>query len=219
MIEDRLAIALERGAKELGVPLTSGVFSKLQHYLALLQKWNQAYNLTAIREPEDMLRLHILDSLTVVPWVQKNRESLQRIIDVGTGAGLPGIVLAVLFGDLPVTLLDSNGKKTRFLIQAKAELSLVNVTVVQERVERYQPEHRYDAIFSRAFATLGDMTDNAQHLLADNGRFLAMKGQYPEAEMSDLASACCIEASYALTIPGVNADRHLIEISMPKGAS
>jgi len=219
MNQENLRIALVQGAEQLGLQLSESIVSQLEQYLVLLQKWNQAYNLTAIRDPEQMLRLHILDSLTVVPWVQKHLEKLSTVIDVGTGAGLPGVVLAIIFDRLPVTLLDSNGKKTRFLTQVANELRLENVSVVQERVERFQPNQRYDAVFSRAFATLADMTDNAQHLLARDGRFLAMKGQYPKDEIAKLPGSYCVEASYDLHIPGVLADRHLIEISMSKGDS
>src|SRR5690606_24137107 len=166
---------IARGAAQLDDPLSAGQLHLLSEYVRLLIKWDKAYILTAIREPERMVPLHLLDSLAVHPYVQE----AQNIIDVGTGPGLPGMVLAIMNPHKNFTLLDSNGKKTRFLFQARTALNLQNVTIVNDRVEAYHPASPFDMIVSRAFASLADMTRWCQHLRAPQGCFLAMKGQYP----------------------------------------
>jgi len=206
-----------QGAKELGLDLPEPIQIQLLRYLDLIIKWNKAYNLTAIREPLDMIRLHLLDSLaiaeTVAQFIPNNSVSV-RMIDVGTGAGLPGVVLAVLNPNIEMSLLDTNGKKCRFLNQVKIELGLKNMTVVNHRVETYQPDQPFQVVLSRAFATLKDMTDNAQHLLSDDGRFLAMKGRYPEQELEELDQRFSFEKAYPLNIPGLDVERYLIEIAL-----
>lgn len=209
MIAADLRSRLEAGASSLGVDLDQNQFTLLCEYLALLQKWNKAYNLTAIKEIEQMLGLHILDSLAILPHLCG-----QTFIDVGTGAGLPGLILAMQNPSCSVTLLDSNGKKTRFLTQAKTELGLSNVEVVHSRVEAYRPENKFDGVLSRAFATLKDMTDNASPLVANNGRFWAMKGRVPTTELEDLGADIRLEKVIALHVPEVSAERHLVELSL-----
>lgn len=199
---------LREGAEQLSLTLTDRQVGLLLDYLELLLKWNSAYNLTAIREPEQMLCLHLLDSLSIAPLI-----SGQHILDVGTGPGLPGIPLAIYYPQRQFTLMDSNGKKTRFLFQVRNQLGLSNVKEVQSRVEAFQTNTRFDAITSRAFTSLVDMVEKTGHLLSDNGRFFAMKGQYPEEELSVLPKHYNVVASHQLRVPGVNGERHLIEIS------
>lgn len=199
---------LRAGLAQLSLVLTDQQVELLLEYLALLQKWNKAYNLTAIRDPRDMLHLHLLDSLSIVPHVKG-----ERLIDVGTGPGLPGIPLAICFPQRSFTLLDSNGKKTRFLFQAINNLKLGNVVELQSRVEAFRPEPRFDAVLSRAFTSLADMVEKCAHLLADGGRFYAMKGQYPQQELSELPKHYNVIASHRLEVPGVEGQRHLVEIA------
>ncbi len=199
---------LRTGLAQLSLVLTDQQIELLLEYLNLLLKWNRAYNLTAIRDPQEMLGLHLLDSLSIASFVQG-----ERIIDVGTGPGLPGIPLAICFPERSVTLLDSNGKKTRFLFHVKTSLGLDNVQEVQSRVEAYQPQQPFDAVTSRAFSSLLDMVDKCSHLLAPKGRFYAMKGQYPEQELSDLPKHYNVVASHQLKVPGVEGQRHLVEIA------
>lgn len=199
---------LSHGAKQLAIELSEQQHQALLGYLQLFLKWNKAYNLTAIREPERMVNLHLLDSLVVHPFIQ----DAQRIIDVGTGAGLPGVVLAILNPEKEFTLLDSNGKKTRFLTQVKAELGLANLTVANARVEAYQDAQGFDMITSRAFASLADMTHWCAHLRNKTGCFLAMKGQYPQEEIDAIAEHYQITASYELRVPNVEGERHLLKI-------
>lgn len=196
------------GAKALAIELSSAQVTDLYAYLELLVKWNKAYNLTAIREPERMVNLHLLDSLAVHSHIQKAKQ----IIDVGTGPGLPGIVLAIMNPSKTFTLLDSNGKKTRFLFQAKIALNLSNVVIVNDRVEEFKPDQLFDIVTSRAFASLSDMTKWCAHLLAKDGIFLAMKGQYPEDEIAAIAKQYDLIKSEPLTIAGVEGERHLLTI-------
>lgn len=205
---DALGQQLHAGAKKLGIELTEAQLEALLAYLQLLIKWNKAYNLTAIRQPERMVGLHLLDSLAVHPYVQE----ATNLIDVGTGAGLPGVVLAIMNPDKQFTLLDSNGKKTRFLVQAKIDLKLDNLTVVNSRVEAYQPDVLFDMIISRAFASLADMTGWCKHLLANDGCFLAMKGLYPEEEITAIANEYQVIEKHELEIPQVEGERHLLTI-------
>ncbi len=199
---------LRQGAESLGIELSEAQLQALLDYLALLQKWNKAYNLTAIRDKSGMVALHLLDSLAVHPAVA----DVQRIIDVGTGPGLPGIVLAIMNPGKDFTLLDSNGKKTRFLFQAKTALGLSNVTIVNDRVEAYNPPQPFDMIVSRAFASLADMTGWCQHLRAEDGCFLAMKGQFPQQEIDDLQGQFVVTHTTELQVPGVEGQRHLLRM-------
>jgi 16S rRNA (guanine527-N7)-methyltransferase len=205
--ESQLADILEAGMQNMGVDYTSLQRDQLLAYLELLISWNKAYNLTAIRDPAQMIALHLLDSLTVLPHVTG-----EHLIDVGTGAGLPGIPLAIMYPDKQFTLLDSNGKKTRFLFQVRCHLGLTNVVEIQSRVEQHQPRKCYDAVLSRAFTSIADMVDKCHHLLAAQGVFLAMKGKFPQSELSEVAKDYKVETSHTLQVPGVEGERHLIVI-------
>ncbi|MEH6466554.1 MAG: 16S rRNA (guanine(527)-N(7))-methyltransferase RsmG, partial [Porticoccus sp.] len=155
-----LELILREGLQQLSLALSDQQVSLLMEYLGLLEKWNGAYNLTSIREPEQMLRLHLLDSLSIAHLIKG-----ERIIDVGTGPGLPGIPLAITYPERQFTLMDSNGKKTRFLFQVRTQLGLTNVTEIQSRVEEYQPTRRFDGVTSRAFTSLKDMVEKCAHLI------------------------------------------------------
>lgn len=204
---DEYRSRLVDGANQLGVSLTESQSSQLLCYLTLLNKWNKAYNLTAVRNPEEMLTRHLIDSLSIVPWVKG-----ENIIDVGTGPGLPGIPLAILFPETRFTLLDSNGKKTRFLTQCKLEIGLGNVTVVHGRVEEFQPQCPFDQVISRAFSAIENMVSWCSHLVDDRGQFLAMKGLFPEEELTSLPDGYKVEQSHSLEVPGSDGERHLIII-------
>lgn len=183
-------------------PLTD----RLLAYLALLARWNAAYNLTAIREPAQMVRLHLLDSLSIVPFVGG------ALADIGSGAGLPGIPLALARADITVTSIESAGKKARFQRQAQRELGLDNFTVVAARAEAYRTEKLFDCLVSRAFGSLAQFVRVGGHLLAPGGRLLAMKGADPHAEVADLPSGWQVTATHALDVPGLDARRHLLVI-------
>jgi len=185
--------------------LSTTALEQLYHYLLLLDKWNHTYNLTSVRNIEAMIPLHILDSLSITDYLHG-----KRIIDVGTGAGLPGIPLAIIHPDKEFVLLDSNGKKTRFLVHVLPQLKLDNVTVVQERVENYHPEQCFDSVVSRAFSSLNDFVHKTQHLCCVDGQFLAMKGQYPQEELGDIAKSFRVVSVQLLIVPGLSAERHLI---------
>lgn len=204
---DAFRTPLVEGASQLGVALTDTQVTALLCYLELLNKWNKAYNLTAVRNPEEMLYRHLLDSLSVVTRVKG-----QRIIDVGTGPGLPGIPLAILFPETDFTLLDSNGKKTRFLTQCKLEMGLDNVTVIHGRVEEFRPQVPFDQVVSRAFSAIENMVNWCAHLVDDHGMFLAMKGLFPKEELSSLPDGYSVTESVELDVPGCDGERHLIII-------
>ncbi len=187
---------LTKGMQQLGLDFA---IDKLLQYLALLHKWNQAYNLTAIRDLNSMVTLHLLDSLAILPWVHGH-----RILDVGTGAGLPGVPLALANPSLHVVLLDSNGKKIRFLQEVKRALALDNIEMIQTRVESYRPPSNFDTVTSRAFSDLQHMLDCTSHLIAPDGIWLAMKGRQSEAELAGINRAHRIE-SY--TVPGIGGER------------
>lgn len=198
---------LGAGLNELQISLSEAQQAKLIAYLELLVRWNSAYNLTAIRDPQQMVARHLLDSLAVLPHLRG-----ECFIDVGTGPGLPGIPLAIACPDRHFTLLDSNGKKTRFLFQARTALELANVQEVNTRVEGFQPAQPFDAVLSRAFSSLPDMVEKCAHLTREDGLFLAMKGKFPQTELSDLAKAYKVDAPVRLQVPGVSEERHLIVI-------
>ena len=196
---------LAAGITALGLTLPDGAEAKLLAYLALLEKWNRVYNLTAVRDAERMVSHHLLDSLAAVPYFQG-----AAVLDVGSGGGLPGIPLAIARPDMQVTLIDSIAKKTAFLLQVKAELGLANLNVVTSRVEDYQPETRFDVVTSRAFSDLKEFVTLTRHLLKPAGRWLAMKGLMPHEEIASLPGWVRVSANHALAVPGVEASRHLI---------
>lgn len=199
---------LREGAAAMGVALTENQAVQMLAYIELFHKWNQAYNLSAIRDIESQVDRHLLDSLSVAPYIDA-----EQLIDVGTGGGLPGIPLAILYPQKRFTLLDSNGKKARFLFQVKTQLRLDNVQIQNCRVEAFQPQQRFDAVISRAFASLKDMTDGCRHLLSDNGVFYAMKGIYPTDELSALEKNYKVSQSYPLQIPREEGERHLLVLT------
>jgi len=198
---------LARGLQQLSLRLDGDYQQKLLAYLALLEKWNAAFNLTAVREPGEMVSKHLLDSLTVLPHLHG-----ARILDVGTGAGLPGIPLALAAPERHFTLLDSNGKKTRFVTQVVLSLGMRNVTVVKARVEEYREAAGFDSIVSRAFANLADFVTASAHLLAPGGRWLAMKGVWPEPEATALPAGLR-QRAHPVRVPELPAVRHVIEVS------
>ncbi|RDL44922.1 16S rRNA (guanine(527)-N(7))-methyltransferase RsmG [Marinomonas piezotolerans] len=196
---------LKWGADKMGVSLSNHTIEQLVQYLDMLQKWNKAYNLTAIRDADKMVSLHLLDSLATLPFITG-----QNIIDVGTGPGLPGMVLAICLPDKNFTLLDSNGKKTRFLTQVKMEMGLSNVSVANERVEKHARQGEYDHVTSRAFASLEDMINWCLPLPSANGNFLAMKGVYPEDELLQLPDTVTVQTIQPLSVPTIDAERHMV---------
>lgn len=178
---------------------------QLLRLVGLLHKWNKAYNLTSVREPDAMLVKHILDSLVVSPYLEGH-----RFIDVGTGPGLPGLPLAILNPDKQFVLLDSLGKRIRFIRQVVHELGLQNVTAVQSRVEAFADEQGFDGVLSRAFASLTDMLTWCAHLAAPEGRYLALKGQFPAEELAQLPAGFELVAAHSLRVPELEGERHLI---------
>ena len=212
-MERQLANDLRRGCDALALPVDARQQGLLLDYLGLLARWNKAYNLTAVRDTAQMVTRHLLDSLAIAPYLQG-----QRLIDVGTGAGLPGIPMAILFPQRECHLLDSNGKKTRFLFQVKTALRLDNIVVHQARVESFHIADPFDVVLSRAFASLQEMVHGCRHLLAPQGRFLAMKGVHPADELAALDTAYELSAVYALDVPGLAEQRHLVEIMRRQGA-
>lgn len=196
---------LAAGVAALGLALPGGAETKLLAYLALLDKWNRVYNLTAVREPERMVSHHLLDSLAAVPFFTG-----PAVLDVGSGGGLPGIPLAIARPDIQVTLIDSVAKKTAFLLQAKAELGLANLSVATGRVEDFHPQTGFDEITSRAFSDLKEFVTLTRHLLNPGGRWLAMKGVYPHEELALLPASVKVSADHELHVPALAASRHLI---------
>jgi 16S rRNA (guanine527-N7)-methyltransferase len=199
---------LALGIETLGLNCSSSQIDQLLAYLEMLQRWNKAYNLTAIRDPLQMVRLHLLDSLAIHPYIQRGH----KIIDVGTGPGLPGIPLAILNPDIKFTLLDSNGKKTRFLFQAINDLGLKNAKEINHRVESYQPTQPFDIVLSRAFSSISDMLTQCDHLVSDSGCFLAMKGKKPDSELSKITKNYKVVDLSEVNVPQVDSERHLIKI-------
>ena len=199
-----LATSLDAGLVEMALDLPVQAKAALLAYLSLLIKWNKTYNLTAIHEPERMMTHHILDSLALTPHVEAG-----RLLDVGSGAGFPGIPLAIARPDLQVTVMDASQKKCGFMQQAVIELKLPNVNVVHARVEAYQAPEKFNQIVSRAFSELSDFVRLSGHLLAPGGHWLAMKGVLPQAEIAQLKAAHVLRA-LPLQVPGLDAERSLI---------
>lgn len=203
---EKAAALLAEGAKKLSINLETKQLERLLAYMALLLRWNQVYNLTAVREAETAAVLHFLDSLAAASSVKNHR----RLLDVGSGAGFPGMVIAILYPDMAVSLIDTVGKKTAFLSQVKSELQLKNVAVHTGRVEALFPDKKFDAIISRAFSDLARFAALSGHLLAEGGRFYAMKGAMPETEMQALPAGLKVEAVIPLDVPFLDAQRHLL---------
>jgi 16S rRNA (guanine527-N7)-methyltransferase len=199
-----VAPRLDQGLSQLGIAVDEHQRQQLLGLLALLHKWNRAYNLTAVREVDDMVSRHVLDSAAVLPYVQG-----PRLLDVGAGPGLPGIVLAILAPQLDVTLLDSNGKKVRFQRQAVMELGLENVTPVQARVEQFEAA-AFDQVISRAFASLVDFVTLTRQLPSADGQWLAMKGPGADDELRDLPAGIRLEKRHLLEVPFETAKRQLL---------
>ncbi|HGY1051766.1 TPA: 16S rRNA (guanine(527)-N(7))-methyltransferase RsmG [Aeromonas salmonicida subsp. pectinolytica] len=191
---------------QAGIVITDTQKTQLVQLVELLHKWNKAYNLTSVRDPDAMLVKHILDSLVVSPHLHG-----ERFIDVGTGPGLPGLPLAIINPDKQFVLLDSLGKRINFIRQVIQELGLTNVTPVKSRVEEYQPDVGFDCVLSRAFASLEDMLSWCHHLPSEQGSFLALKGQYPEQELAQLPANIRLVACYELRVPELEGERHLLE--------
>ncbi|VAW79084.1 16S rRNA (guanine(527)-N(7))-methyltransferase [hydrothermal vent metagenome] len=192
------------GLNALDITIESGVQEVLVEYLQLLAKWNRAYNLTAVRDPKQMVTRHILDSLSIVKHVKGD-----FILDIGSGAGLPGIPLALCLPDYDFTLLDSNGKKTRFMTQAVKDLGIDNVSVIKARVEDYEPDVLFDTVVARAFSSIINLVRESVHLCKPKGQILSMKGTYPVAELDELPSTNEMVEVLRLDVPGVSAERHL----------
>lgn len=207
-----LSVLLARGLEQMNLPLSPQTQAKLLAYLALLAKWNRVYNLTAVRDPAQMVVRHLLDSLSVAPYIKG-----LRVLDVGTGAGLPGIPLALALPDVQFVLLDSNRKKTRFVTQAVADLGLSNVTVEACRIEAYRPGEPFDTVISRAFSELVDMLTATDRLCRAGGAMLAMKGEYPAQELAATPECYAAATVHPLIVPGLDAKRHVVCVAA-KGA-
>jgi 16S rRNA (guanine527-N7)-methyltransferase len=207
--EQRLLLSrdLAEGIQQLNLTIDQEKQQLLLDYLQQLSKWNKAYNLSGIKEPVRMLSLHLLDSLSILPFINTN-----KILDVGTGAGLPGIPLAICFPEKQITLLDSKGKKTRFLFQVCTQLNINNTTVVHDRVEHYRNNETFDIVISRAYSSLSRFVAQTRHLLGEQSKLLAMKGQYPQAELEDLPEDFKLLSAHKLQIPGEAGERHLLEL-------
>lgn len=199
---------LARGLAALGLDLPPSAQEKLLAFAALLGKWNRVYNLTALRDAEQVISHHLLDSLAVLPHLGKAK----RLADIGSGGGLPGIPLAIARPQLPVALVESNQKKSAFEQQAKIELGLANVSVHCERAEAWQPEEKCDVVISRAFSDLAEFVKLTGHLLAEGGVLLAMKGVHPYEEIAQLPAGWRIAGVTPLQVPGVEGARHLVRV-------
>lgn len=205
---EQLLGMLKQGVKQLSLSLDDAKCEKLIDYLALLQKWNGVYNLTAVREPAQMVTQHLLDSLAALPAF----DTVTSVLDVGSGGGLPGIALAIARTEMRVDLIDTVQKKTAFLNQVKAELGLGNVSIHTGRVEQLQSENKYEVITSRAFSDLSSFVSLSGHLLKEGGRFIAMKGAIPQVEIAQLPSQWTVAEILPLAVPGLQAERHLVII-------
>ncbi len=198
---------LREGLSTLDLAIDDEAVDKMLRYIALLQQWNKTYNLTSITDFPTMVTHHLLDSLSVSKYLEG-----RRFIDVGSGGGLPGIPLAIQLKNKEFSLLDSNGKKVRFLFQVKAMLQLANVSELHHRVGEFRPEQGFDGVVSRAFSSLKDMLLNTEHLLAPGGLFYAMKGRFPDKELSELPKGYMVQQALSLDVPNLDQERHLIII-------
>ena len=207
MNTNKMTLFWQQGLAKLNCTPTDEQLNKLKQYIVLLDRWNKTYNLTAIRDPQQMIPLHIFDSLAVAPYIKG-----KTCLDIGSGAGLPGIPLAIIQPQRIFTLLDSNGKKTRFMQQAVIELNLKNTSVVQVRAEKWQTASKFNTIISRAFASIADFVRVSSYHLSENGQILAMKGVFPQQELTDLPNSFIVEYSKTLRIPEVSANRCIIKL-------
>ncbi len=208
---EKMLQQLKQGCIALNLDVADEQLAKLIAYVKLLAKWNKSFNLTSVREPEQMVSRHILDSLAIQPYLTGN-----SLLDVGTGAGLPGIPLAIIKPEMAITLLDSNSKKTRFLQQAKAELNLDNITVVHSRVEEAELA-KFDLVTARAFSTIDDIIDLAGRHCDDAGCLVLMKGVYPEEELQAVTGGFSLLDIVSLDVPGCDGQRHLVRLKKVKG--
>lgn len=206
-LSDELSRILARGIDALELDITTEQQAKLVGYVEMINKWNKAYNLTSVRDPHQMMIKHILDSLAVKPYVEG-----KTVIDVGTGPGLPGIPLAIVLPDTHFVLLDSLGKRVRFMKQCAHDLGIPNIEPVQSRVEEHQPQQAYDCVLSRAFASLKDMLHWCSHLVDSQGKFLALKGQFPQEELGEVSNHYQIKSINNLSVPELEGERHLVTI-------
>lgn len=213
-----LSQRLQQGLVEMGLDLSQAQQDAMIEYVNLLDKWNQAFNLSAVRDPHEMVSRHLLDSLSLLPRIEEliAGKTHTTVLDVGTGPGLPGIPLAVCLPEVNFVLLDSNGKKTRFVFQALMALELKNVKVENTRIESYQSPGQLDIVVSRAFSSLTDFALGCEHLCAPDTRLLAMKGQYPNQEISDLPAHWQQVDARAIDIPQCDAQRHIIELRLTR---
>lgn len=200
----KLDTLLSRGLRAMGLDLPQPTRARLVAFVRLLDKWNRQYNLTAVRDPEQMITRHLLDSLSALPYLRGS-----RVLDIGTGAGLPGIPLALARPGVRFILLDSNARKLTFVRQALHDLRIDNVTVVQARAEKFHPESKFDTLIARAFASLSEILAVSAHLCAPDGRLLAMKGVFPQEELAAIGATYRVEVK-ALDVPGLDAERHLV---------
>ncbi len=202
---------LKNGAEALSLDVREHALRQIRHYLDLMLHWNKKINLTAIQDRQQMLHAHILDSFSLIPQLMGS----SSLLDVGTGAGLPGIPVAVWRPELTVTLIESNGKKVAFLNQCKIELELDNLTVVEGRVEQWHPEGKsFDTIVCRAFSDLAQFVSSARHLLAPGGQMIAMKGAVPYDELGRVSTEVASVNTLAVTVPGLSAQRHFIQMTL-----
>lgn len=198
---------LSQGLETLAIPCPEEIKRQLLAFIDLLDKWNRVYNLTAIRDKEKMVTHHILDSLSVAPFLTG-----VDVLDVGSGAGLPGVPLALVSPERQFVLIDSNAKKTRFLQQAKAELGITNLTIETVRVEQYHPVKAFDTVLSRAFASISQFLLTAGALCKPGGAIIAMKGDYPTAELQEIPPGYFLKAVLAVDVPYLDAQRHMVKI-------
>lgn len=211
-LEEQLA----RGLKQQGLDVKPAARDQLIQFIELLEKWNQVYNLTSIRDKSQMITLHLLDSLVTLPYfsiLPADSKHITRLLDVGTGGGIPGIPLAICLPEMECVLIDARIKKIHFIQMVISQLALTNVTAVHARVEQYQDPQGFDCIISRAFASLSDMLTMCQHLCRADGKYFALKGQIPKEEIAQLPEGFTIEKMDALKVFGLDAQRHLIQIT------
>ena len=207
ILQSELLALLEDNLKDSNLVVTQEQQYLLINYVLLMHKWNKTYNLTSVRDPRDMVIKHIVDSIVVAPFLDK-----YRYIDVGTGPGLPGIPLAIMCPDKQFVLLDSLGKRVRFMKQVAYELKIANIQPVQSRVEDFDPDVEIDGVLSRAFASLKDMLHWCQHLVNSHGVFIALKGQLPSNELEELPLGFILQETIKLNVPGLDGERHIVMI-------